>query len=388
MLDHISLKPRGVISRRALLSILFVPVLMVVGPAAGAHGATKTFGYTGQQQTFVVPAGVSHLQVLAVGAHGAGFGGAGAVVSGTLTVSPGETLYVEVGGAGVFRDPSAAAFNGGGIGGSVPGGGPDGGGGGGASDVRTISMVPLDSSVSLNSRLIVAGAGGGDGTSGTSGGSGGMGGEGGSAGATGANAGSGLTNGGQGAGPSGPGMGGSGNGGGAADGSTGSPGFGGAGGSGNGLAGGGGGGGGGLYGGGGGGGDEGGFGGGGGGGGGSSLVPAAGTSSLAIPGQAAEVQISYQLPPPKPASKPDTKITKAKIRKKKHRAKFSFEAIGSASRFECKLTKAKRKKNPTFWACSSPKTYKKLKRGSYTFEVRARNRQGVDPTPAKRRFTI
>ncbi|TMM09261.1 MAG: hypothetical protein E6G00_10810 [Actinobacteria bacterium] len=146
-------------------------------------------------------------------------------------------------------------------------------------------------------------------------------------------------------------------------------------------------------------------------------MPAAGTSSLAIPGQAAEVQISYQLPPPKPASKPDTKITKAKIRKKKHRAKFSFEAIGSASRFECKLTKAKlrkkkhrakfsfeaigsasrfeckltkakRKKNPTFWACSSPKTYKKLKRGSYTFEVRARNRQGVDPTPAKRRFTI
>ena len=117
-------------------------------------------------------------------------------------------------------------------------------------------------------------------------------------------------------------------------------------------------------------------------------MPAAGTSSLAIPGQAAEVQISYQLPPPKPPSKPDTKITKAKIRKKKHRAKFSFEAIGSASRFECKLTKAKRKKNPTFWACSSPKTYKKLKRGSYTFEVRARNRQGVDPTPAKRRFTI
>src|SRR2546429_2834847 len=135
MLDHISLKPRGVISRGALLSILSVPVLMALGPAAGAHGATKTFGYTGQQQTFVVPAGVSHLQVLAVGAHGAGFGGAGAVVSGTLTVSPGETLYVEVGG-------------------------------GGASDVRTISMVPLDSSVSLNSRLIVAGAGGGDGTRG------------------------------------------------------------------------------------------------------------------------------------------------------------------------------------------------------------------------------
>src|SRR5437879_6833269 len=74
MLDHISLKPRGVISRRALLSILFVPVLMALGPAAGAHGAMKTFGYTGQQQTFVVPAGVSHLQVLAVGAHGAGFG--------------------------------------------------------------------------------------------------------------------------------------------------------------------------------------------------------------------------------------------------------------------------------------------------------------------------
>src|SRR3989440_11268623 len=102
MLDHISLKPRGVISRRALLSILFVPVLMGLGPAAGAHGAMKTFGSTGQQQTFVVPAGVSHLQGLAAGAHGAGFAGAGAVVPGTLTGAPGETRHREGGGAGVF----------------------------------------------------------------------------------------------------------------------------------------------------------------------------------------------------------------------------------------------------------------------------------------------
>ena len=370
--------------KRTAAAAMTAAISALALPAAGAHAATKTFGYTGQEQTFIVPARVSHLQVFATGAHGAGFGGAGAVVSGPLTVTPGQTLYVEVGGAGVFVDPSRSAFNGGGIGGSVPGPGEDGGNGGGASDVRTVSKVPSDSAASLDSRLIVAGGGGGDGTSGTASGSSGAGGGGGAAGLTGAGAGSGA-DGGQGAGPGGPGAGGSGNGGGPANGGSGSPGVGGYGGSSSGIAGGGGGGGGGVYGGGGGGGDQGGNGGGAGGGGGSSLVPAGGSSSFAAPGQDAQVQITSQIPPP---PKPDTKITKAKIRKKKHRATFSFKAIGSASGFDCKLVKANRKKNPGFSACTSPKAYKKLKPGSYTFEVRARNAQGPDATPAKRSFTI
>ncbi len=368
--------------RVAAVAIVALGVLLA---PVGALAATKSFVFTGKEQTFVVPPGVSRLQVVAIGAHGAGVGGIAAIISGPLTVTPRKTLYVEVGGAGAYSDFPVAAFNGGGMGGFVAGGGTDGGSGGGATDIRTVSMVPSDSATSLQSRLIVAGGGGGDGGYGTSSGSAGNPGTGGSAGATGANAGSENAFGGQGANP-GAGSGGNGNGDAQANGGAGSLGFGGNGGSGAYAAGGGGGGGGGLYGGGGGGGDNGGFGGGAGGGGGSSLVPAGGTSGFATTGQYAQVQITYQ--PPPPAKKPDTKITKVSIKKKKHRAKFSFEATGSASGFDCKLVKANRKKNPGFSACTSPKTYKKLKPGNYTFEVRARSAHGVDPTPAQHSFTI
>jgi hypothetical protein len=42
-----------------------------------------------------------------------------------------------------------------------------------------------------------------------------------------------------------------------------------------------------------------------------------------------------------------------------------------------------------FKKCSSPKTYKKLKPGKHVFKVRAIDKaHNVDPTPAKRKFTI
>jgi hypothetical protein len=79
---------------------------------------------------------------------------------------------------------------------------------------------------------------------------------------------------------------------------------------------------------------------------------------------------------------PGAKITKAKISGKDHPATFSVKAIGTATAFQCALVK------PSFSACRSPKTYKQLKPGTYTFEVRACNAAGVDPTPAKKSFTI
>ena len=79
---------------------------------------------------------------------------------------------------------------------------------------------------------------------------------------------------------------------------------------------------------------------------------------------------------------PGTKITKAKISSKHHTAKFSFKAIGTATGFQCALVK------PSFSACRSPKTYKHLKPGKYTFEVRAFNAAGAEPTPAKKSFRI
>ncbi|MHB1571266.1 MAG: glycine-rich protein, partial [Solirubrobacteraceae bacterium] len=120
-----------------------------------------TFTSTGAEQCYTVPATVTSLSVTAVGAPGVtpssgGAGGNGATVTGTLSVSPGQTLYVEVGGLG---STNSGGFNGGGS--AV---GSTAGGGGGASDVRTCSSTAAScpgAISSLQSRLLVAGGGGG-----------------------------------------------------------------------------------------------------------------------------------------------------------------------------------------------------------------------------------
>jgi glycine rich protein/HYR domain-containing protein len=125
-------------------------------PSGGTF--TCSYAYTGGEQTFVVPSGVTSVQVIAIGAAGGANGngnpgGEGAKVTGTLTgLSSGQTLYVEV---GQQPDTASTAFNGGG----APGYPGVAGGGGGASDVRTISSTVGGS---LASRLIVAGGGGGE----------------------------------------------------------------------------------------------------------------------------------------------------------------------------------------------------------------------------------
>ena len=75
-----------------------------------AEVVTCSFSFTNfPDQTFEVPAGISSVGVVAVGAPGGPAGprfpsptpgGAGAVASGTLSVTGGQTLYVNVGGAG------------------------------------------------------------------------------------------------------------------------------------------------------------------------------------------------------------------------------------------------------------------------------------------------
>jgi hypothetical protein len=141
--------------------------------ATSGTQVTCTFSFTGAEQTFTVPAGVTTLQVAAIGApgglniaHPALHRGLAARVTGTLTwLSGGQILYVEVGGEPTNNGTCAYAefcvggFNGGG---SSPAGG---GGGGGAADVRTGSGTALGS---LNSRLLVAAGGGGVGAIGTS----------------------------------------------------------------------------------------------------------------------------------------------------------------------------------------------------------------------------
>ncbi|MBD0275778.1 MAG: hypothetical protein ICV73_28105, partial [Acetobacteraceae bacterium] len=160
-------------------------------PAGAARADTATYGYTGGEQAFTVPAGVSSIQVVAVGGRGGRggtyqggpptvAGGFGARQTATISVTPGQVLYVEVGGNGANGNGSlysAGGFNGGGMGGPTETNPTGAGAGGGASDVRT---KPRSAGDSLQSRLVIAAGGGG-------GGGGQMGGAGGARGAAGGN---------------------------------------------------------------------------------------------------------------------------------------------------------------------------------------------------------
>ena len=87
--------------KRYLLAVLTMALMFVYGIAMGA-----TFTYTGAEQQYVVPRGVSSVKVYIVGAQGNGpmldnicWGGEGGTVTiKELSVTPGETIYINVGG--------------------------------------------------------------------------------------------------------------------------------------------------------------------------------------------------------------------------------------------------------------------------------------------------
>jgi hypothetical protein len=117
---------------------------------AGASLHNKTFYYTGGQQSFKVPRGVTAIDIVARGAAGGGdYFGRGGRVHAIIPVQPGETLYVFVGGKG---SSASGGFNGGGN----PGAGGVSNGGGGASDVR-------EGGSSVSDRVLVGAGGGGEG---------------------------------------------------------------------------------------------------------------------------------------------------------------------------------------------------------------------------------
>jgi hypothetical protein len=65
-------------------------------------------------------------------------------------------------------------------------------------------------------------------------------------------------------------------------------------------------------------------------------------------------------------------ITDAKINSGKRKARFKFTDSGTLTGYQCALIKrGKKRSQPHFVSCRSPKTYKHLKPGRYTFEVRA-----------------
>jgi hypothetical protein len=138
-----------------LSACLSACLLALVAAATASAEGTATRYFHAQQEAFVVPQGVTSVQVVAIGGHGGSNvvgapGGQGARVTATLSVTPGTTLYVHVGGAGVNGGNSGAA-----------------GTGGGSSDVRS---APVSAGLAPDPRLIVAGAGGGAGGESSNGG--------------------------------------------------------------------------------------------------------------------------------------------------------------------------------------------------------------------------
>jgi hypothetical protein len=146
-------------------------VMANIGSAQTVH-----FAYTGAVQSFTVPASVYQITITARGAQGGNgvihqpaiailypAGGLGGSATGTFTVTPGQVLYIYVGGKPTTPTDNvttgatiAGGYNGGGNGIAeftaglfyIPGGG------GGATDVRL-------NGTALTDRVIVAGGGGG-----------------------------------------------------------------------------------------------------------------------------------------------------------------------------------------------------------------------------------
>jgi hypothetical protein len=90
-----------------------------------------------------------------------------------------------------------------------------------------------------------------------------------------------------------------------------------------------------------------------------------------------------------------TKITRAKINARKHRASFAFSAPGAITGFQCELIRPRggsgrkrRHRKAHFAACKPGKVYRRLSSGRYTFEVRALDLLGADARPALRHFRI
>ncbi|MDA9752623.1 glycine-rich protein, partial [Candidatus Pelagibacter sp.] len=135
--------------------------------------ATNTFDFTGGNQSFTVPAGVTSITMEGFGAAGGdneggdASGGNGGYLKSTITVTAGDVLTIVVGKSGGINDEP---FGDGGQGGTGarPFGSPAAGSGGGATYVKNSSNVTL----------FVIGAGGGAGGAGlfVQGGDGGAGG--------------------------------------------------------------------------------------------------------------------------------------------------------------------------------------------------------------------
>ena len=141
------------------LKLTSLGILLALGVSQSLAQDTTMFNHTGGPQLFDIPPCASQVTVQMAGGAGGAAGpnfnqGLGAMISGVLTVAPGTTIQINVGGQGTCG-PLSGGFNGGGTGqnGNLT---FDGCGGGGASDIRIGGYT-------LGDRIAVAAGGGGEG---------------------------------------------------------------------------------------------------------------------------------------------------------------------------------------------------------------------------------
>jgi len=145
------------------MKIFYIFLGGLIAASLSSQAQVTTFDYTGASEIYIVPPGVSYIQIETWGAQGGDSevcggttevdGGLGGYAVGNLIVTPGDTYTLYVGGKPTVTLGSGApgGFNGGGAAGQY------GGGGGGATDVRY-------GGIALGNRILVAGGGGGGNT--------------------------------------------------------------------------------------------------------------------------------------------------------------------------------------------------------------------------------
>jgi gliding motility-associated-like protein len=145
-------------SNKMKLKLASLSFILFFGISQAFSQDTIMFNYTGAVQTYDIPVCASQVTVEMAGAEGGANGpnflqGLGSVVTGILTVPPGQTIEIWVGGAGTCG-AGGGGFNGG-------GNGQNGlsaftsCGGGGATDIRVMPYT-------LGDRIVVASGGGGE----------------------------------------------------------------------------------------------------------------------------------------------------------------------------------------------------------------------------------
>jgi hypothetical protein len=162
---------------------------LLVAKTCPVATSPMNFAFTGGEQCFTVPPGVHQIEAgLFGGFGGTGYnpegnsplGGNGAIVVANVYVTPGQVLYVEVGGSGYPGGSPDAVLSAGGGGGNGGGNGgtsqlasgqPRAAGGGGETDLRSAPYAGCGTTpvevASLESRILVAGGGGGGGETNT-----------------------------------------------------------------------------------------------------------------------------------------------------------------------------------------------------------------------------